>query len=324
MPEVPEEGGIHIPTELDIIQAALQGARNIAASRTGTPFTASPVKSAHESAFVPPPGEGYNDEDTAKVIEYGKQLKSWVDMQVDARMDAWLATRIEDENEKYRLLVQPINDGLIQFRSLASYVDKMVELVQPQELARTHAAMAEDIGRLKTAVVSCEDAIKDVSRISKEAFREVSLEGKQVENLELRLQKRIEELYRDERENNILRGSVAELRRETATALRDEADNLSRLDQKVSELSQRIDRRSGDILREPLVSSTRSILGRSVSPLERLTPRDREFLREREFAYTQEPLYMPRWNIVGGRVISDSTRRHTHQDRNEEASKLLY
>jgi hypothetical protein len=315
-----------IPSEIDIIEAALREAKRSPGVSGAQEFlgqaeallgaAASPGPSnAQGSTSVPPgivPGAGdaYSEADMANVIAYGNQLKSWVDIQVDCRMEAWLVARAEESvrtgyevqamkelQAKHFAVVESLSQEMLRIKSSVAAEDKAqlrdIDTLS-KDLDKTTVAvevLADDFGRLRKTVAFCESAIKDISIETKRAMRDVSLEHTQVESLEMRLRKRIED-----NQNRL----VAELRAETAAALQTESDAIARLDQRMWVLSQRVERRMSDgssrVEREALairpitslgLASSARILSRSLSPRE-----------------SREAVYNPRWNIIGGRLIS--------------------
>jgi hypothetical protein len=317
--QIPEES-VSYPSEIDIIEEALREAKlhsgtpirrefgpsDALLGDRATPTATSPAPGSLNVPTLARPGDSYTEEDLANVIAYGKQLKSWVDVQVDCRMEAWFATRAEESartiaglqqtdfevqavkelQAKHFAVVESLSQELQRIKSSIASADKALE--------KTMAALGDfgdDVGRLRKTVASCESAIKDISAETKQARREVSLEHKQVESLEMQLQRRIEDRLGEDLAN-LQRRLVAELRAETAGALQSESDAVARLDQRMWLLSQRVDRRIGDVStrveREPLaLANSARILSRSLSPRE---PRN--------------AVYSPRWNIIGGRLIS--------------------
>jgi chromosome segregation ATPase len=167
------------------------------------------------------------------------------------------------------------------------------------ELKFANASIAEDMGRLKISIASCELAIKDASA-------EVRAEARQVDCTELRLRKQVEDSQDRLGEDlaSLQRRLVAELRAETVAALQSESDAIARLDKRLWVLDQRVERRlddlatSGGSVEIACADHTATVQGFTVvnhcqSP--QRTPRS--------------PVYSPGWSIIGGRLISAEDRR---------------
>lgn len=271
--------------EIDIIEAALGAAK---LKSPLSPETSVPVTSV---------GMAYTNADAANVSVYGAQLKNWIDMQVNTRLDLVLARQAEESaitlagmqhsegdieslkemQSKLFSVVEGLSQQMIRVKTAvaANTQAKLIAVVETlsEELARTKSTLVDELESLKTSVAFCEVAVKDVA-----------VEARQVDLDEVRLRKDVEDSQGRLSEDlaGLQRRLVAELRAETVAALQTESDAIARLDQRLFLLDQRLERAG--------VLSDRASrpAARSQSPR---SPRS--------------PIYSPGWNIIGGRLVSE-------------------
>lgn len=225
------------PSEVDIIEAALSNARSKVTVDAAL-GDASPLGCVERELLsrndlsLDSPGMVYTDADATNVSEYGAQLKSWVDLQVDMRLDLVLVRREEEAASEMSAVKE------MQSRTFA-----LVE------------SLTEEITRLK-ANVPLQDSVEVAARSVATEARQVELtEGRLLQDLkdshrrfcddiDTRLVDLRGDLTREvQREFDGLAKSIAALSTETTAALGCESDAISKLDKRLWLLDQRLERR---------------------------------------------------------------------------------
>lgn len=296
------EGGL---SEIDIIESALREARlRLPATASGSQSQASSPRRADTTA-AGQSDTSYSDVDAAKVEAYGAQLKSWVDMQVDSRLNLVLAERDQEKSaaeqgvsaeveavKAMQASLFAVVEGLSQeFTRMKAQMPETADNLS-RDLARTQVAVSEEIEGLKTSIA--------IDRIEgSKAAREVDFD-------ESKLWRRLQDSHNRLSEDltGLLRRLTDDLRRETVGALQRESEAIVRLDKRLRLLDQRFERRFTDSGPHPseelLLESPYRIQSPCSQTLSGQSPRDETGAK---------------WNIIGGRLVSEKL---------SETSRLSY
>jgi hypothetical protein len=277
-------------------------------------------------------GVTYGEADAQNVIAYGAQLKSWVDLQVDARVDMLFATRVEeavlalDGVRRTELEIGAIKDMQTKLFAVVEGLSEEMGKVKAAVAANTQAKILGVVERLSNDVANLRSAVEELTVKSEEltvkseeltvtsvatiadvgylqssirdSAREIRAETRQADFVEVRMTKALE----DSQEGlvGLQKRLVAELRAETVAALQSESEAIATLDQRLWKLDQRIERRLDDVAargRERIVVETARSLSQSPHVSRSQSPHDQK-------NSPRSLVYSPGWNIIGGRLVS--------------------
>lgn len=288
----------------------LEAALTEAVERKRTPSlgqeTSKCIRSASEQAAVANMYASNVDAEATNI--YGTQLKTWVDMQVDARLDLLLKVRLDEcMSEVYQEMAAVKDTQAKLFAVLESLAEEPARLSTAMKhlavVEQANTALCKEVTSLRTAVEGCESsgklhsaALFECEELVKHKFNET----RSIELDEALFKKQVEEsqiLLRDELLSR-QRRAVADLRNEMTMAVQNEAAAVAALDKRFYMLDQRVSKQL-----EELTSQSAAAHSVRVRSLER-----------------NGRSGSPDWSFCGGRVMSPLSKHRLLAPRSSPSS----
>lgn len=231
------------------------------------------------------------------VSTYGAQLKAWVDMQVDARLEVVLRAQLDTYMLGVHHDLEAVRDMQAkQFAVLESLSEEPARIKAAMKhlalVEEANTALCKEVTSLRPAIDECQSIAKLNMAAMKEcesAIKSNAAEMRQVEMDESRLKRQMEESQDRLREEILARQhrSFSDLRNEMTLAIQNEATAIAALDKRFYVLDQRVSQRIEELAlkgEEHMSPST------SLRSIERVVNPD-----------------SPEWSFCGGRVIRSKT-----------------
>jgi hypothetical protein len=292
---------------IDIIEAALGDAKRGAAS-------------SKDSGIL---GMDYSEADAAQVSAYGAQLRSWIDIQVEVRLNAELST-LKAMQSKLFTVVEGLSAELAQLKAVhvrqVSFAQQGV-VVQQQSIAAQQQAVAQAAHQAASvASQQAQQAIASQHAVAAQAAS-AQRQAQQATEAQAKLSEDLDRLKASMASCELALKTVDgkeinKLRAETVAALQTEADAITRLDKRLVLLDQRLEKRISDVLVHRPSSLSMATRDESPSPSYR-NSKPQGFLLAKSLSMATRdehpsPAYRdssPSWNIIGGRLISERAVR---------------